>query len=1172
MATGIQPSFAAGEITPELFGRPDQNLYHIGLRKARNMQVSTTGGIYNRAGLRYVGNVKWSERAAYNAVIASGDRDSKFAPGAKLFPFKFSAEDNYVLEFGHKYVRFVRNDAHVLIEGGSGATVTRGARTYVNLTNHGLQSGDDVFTYYGGNDFNTSVQWGNRWFKVIRVSSSRFELRDQATGLAIDSSSFDNPGNSLTFDPVYEVETPYAYGDVGKIDYAQLNDILTLVHPDYEPHDLKRKDHDDWELVSTNRDIVISSVELSYFWIVSSSSIVNTPVSETLSPYGLQSYVFRRNDVSRNISLPDDGFKVSLPGKIWTGGFSVGDKVWLVNDNDNTLEAYSHSGGNLTRASGDVSLANKIWMGGFSVGDKVWLVNDSDNTLEAYSHSGGNLTRASGDVSLVANKVWTGGFSVGDKVWLVNDTDNTLEAYSHSGGNLTRASGDVSLANKTWTGGFSVGDKVWLVNDRDNTLEAYSHSGGNLTRASGDVSLANKAWTGGFSVGDKVWLVNDSDNTLEARRVSEGPLSGDVSLASKAWTGGFSVGDKVWLVNNTDNTLEAYSHSGGNLTRASGDVSLANKAWTGGFSVGDKVWLVNDTDTDKTLEAYSHSGGNLTRASGDVSLARKAWTGGFSVGDKVWLVNDTDNTLEAYSHSGGNLTRASGDVSLANKAWTGGFSVGDKVWLVNDSDNTLEAYSHSGGNLTRASGDVSLANKAWTGGFSVGGERSFKENTFPGTTGYHQQRKILGGSNSEPAKMYYSKTGVYDEFGDSGAVSAEDDPIEVTLASGDQNQLRYVVPLRDLLLLTDQVQWEVSSGGQGFSASTLQQRPQTRVGAAFIKPQVFDDYAVYVREGQKEIIGVGYSEQRGGFTPVELSLLSRHLFEDDPCRDIGAALTPEKRLACVTEKGKVGFLTFNPEQKVTAWTSWDTGPDPSDEEKPRPHAFEAVQGARASVELGAEDVHYFVVKRTVDDKTVRYIERTDDRKFSSLDDAFFVDSGLSVDAGLDRDFRTVGGLWHLEGEDVDVLADGVAYGRTVSNGRITLPPGVRARKWHVGLNYASEMQTLEFDRYPRENDITDQGKIRFIPYLLVNVRRTQGVQAAASREVDLDGGSLSWFELEVRKPDGKTKAVPFTHEGMSRAGLDEGWKPSQGLLLRQTRPLPMNILSVIPVFDTEDDR
>ena len=98
--------------------------------------------------------------------------------------------------------------------------------------------------------------------------------------------------------------------------------------------------------------------------------------------------------------------------------------------------------------------------------------------------------------------------------------------------------------------------------------------------------------------------------------------------------------------------------------------------------------------------------------------------------------------------------------------------------------------------------------------------------------------------------------------------------------------------------------------------------------------------------------------------------------------------------------------SYIPEQQIGAWHRHDTD-----------GAFESC----ACVAEGADDVLYCVVRRNVNNQDVRYIERMRSRRFASLDDAFFVDCGLSYN-GEATD--TLKGLQHLEGKTVSILADG----------------------------------------------------------------------------------------------------------------------------------------------------
>jgi hypothetical protein len=83
----IQPSFAAGELSPFLYGRVDLGKFHVGARTLRNFFVHPHGGASNRPGTRFVGEVDDSSRRH------------------RLIPFEFRtlpAGQTYVLVFGHR--------------------------------------------------------------------------------------------------------------------------------------------------------------------------------------------------------------------------------------------------------------------------------------------------------------------------------------------------------------------------------------------------------------------------------------------------------------------------------------------------------------------------------------------------------------------------------------------------------------------------------------------------------------------------------------------------------------------------------------------------------------------------------------------------------------------------------------------------------------------------------------------------------------------------------------------------------------------------------------------------------------------------------------------------------------------------------------------------------------
>ena len=91
---------------------------------------------------------------------------------------------------------------------------------------------------------------------------------------------------------------------------------------------------------------------------------------------------------------------------------------------------------------------------------------------------------------------------------------------------------------------------------------------------------------------------------------------------------------------------------------------------------------------------------------------------------------------------------------------------------------------------------------------------------------------------------------------------------------------------------------------------------------------------------------------------------------------------PDTRIWFVKSDGEIAVLTYEPKDSVVGWSNVDIG---------------GVVEEVCSLPSGEADDIYVVVRRTIDGSTVRYIERLASRQFDSIEDAFFVDCGLSYD-------------------------------------------------------------------------------------------------------------------------------------------------------------------------------
>ena len=96
----FQQAFVGGEVAPSMRGRVEDVGYANGLALCRNFLVRPQGMVENRAGLRFVAEVKDS------------------AKRVRLIPFAFSGEQTMVIELGDKYARF-HTGAATIFEGNA---------------------------------------------------------------------------------------------------------------------------------------------------------------------------------------------------------------------------------------------------------------------------------------------------------------------------------------------------------------------------------------------------------------------------------------------------------------------------------------------------------------------------------------------------------------------------------------------------------------------------------------------------------------------------------------------------------------------------------------------------------------------------------------------------------------------------------------------------------------------------------------------------------------------------------------------------------------------------------------------------------------------------------------------------------------------------------------------
>ena len=258
----IQPTFASGEIAPNMYARVDLAKYHAGLKLCRNFFILPQGGAANRAGTMVVGR-------CLNTIAGNSIGGNMPSAAAQVIPFQFNLVQAYTLEFGHQYMRVIMNGGYVLEP-----SISVSGMTYANpgvittSTAHGYSAGDQVFIEGTGTQLDSTP---GRQYLVANPTTYTFTLTDldgnainttNYTVITIQSQgqsgygSYDRrggqppppPGVTVTVSRVFTLATPYAGTDVQLIKWTQSADTMTLCHPSYPPQDLTRTQHWIWTL------------------------------------------------------------------------------------------------------------------------------------------------------------------------------------------------------------------------------------------------------------------------------------------------------------------------------------------------------------------------------------------------------------------------------------------------------------------------------------------------------------------------------------------------------------------------------------------------------------------------------------------------------------------------------------------------------------------------------------------------------------------------------------------------------------------------------------------------------------------------------------------------------------------------------------------------------------
>jgi len=418
---------------------------------------------------------------------------------------------------------------------------------------------------------------------------------------------------------------------------------------------------------------------------------------------------------------------------------------------------------------------------------------------------------------------------------------------------------------------------------------------------------------------------------------------------------------------------------------------------------------------------------------------------------------------------------------------------------------------------------------------------------WPTAVALHEGRLWWAGKD----KIWGSVSDAYESFDED--VEGDSGPISRSVGSGAVAKINWLLSLVRLAVgaRLDEKIAKSSSLDEPLSPTNFNLRSPSTQGSANVQAVKVDSTGLFVQRGGTRLMQLSFADNPYStidYSSSDLSIICPEIGDSGITR-IAIQDQPDRRLHCVRSDGKVAIMVYDKAEDVKCWQMYETD-----------GAVEDVVTLPGDFG-GSEDRVYYVVRRTINGQTVRYLEKWALESecvggtVNKQADSFYEYSGVST--------TTITGLSHLEGESVVVWGDGRYIGTaTVSGGSITL--GSAVSRAIVGLPYTAQYKSTKLAYAAGLGTALTQPKeISKLGLLMVNTHASGVTYGQDFDNMDdmpgIEDGAVVdtdyiWVDYDKE---------PFEFPG--------DWNTDSRLCLQSVAPKPANIAAAIVSVMTNDE-
>lgn len=405
-------------------------------------------------------------------------------------------------------------------------------------------------------------------------------------------------------------------------------------------------------------------------------------------------------------------------------------------------------------------------------------------------------------------------------------------------------------------------------------------------------------------------------------------------------------------------------------------------------------------------------------------------------------------------------------------------------------------------------------------------------------------------------QLWFSVAADYENFADrdSGGLVTDDMAVTLTVESDESNQIQYLVAEDALIIGTSGGEHVCSeqTDSDPFGPGNAKIEKTSNYGSTGTQPVRVGESVLFVQRSGRKLREISFDALQDGYKSLNMSVLAPHMIPKGTyIRQMAYQKEPHSIVWVARSDGLLVGFTFDREQYTDPpFGGWHRHPLGGD------GIVESVVCV-PSPDNDRDDL-WMIVRRTINGGTKRYVEfmQAEYEDGDNQEDAFYVDCGLTYDGSP---ATTISGLDHLEGETVDVLADGATHPqRTVASGAITLQ--VSASAVQVGLPCPAKLATMRIDAGGADG--TSQGKTKRINRMVIRFLDTLGGSMGPTEE-DVD-------EILFRSASDDMDAPVPIFTGDKELAWPGGYSKDCFVWYVNDQPLPATVLAIMPQVTTQD--